>query len=144
MGIFCSKDDALDNDLTKHSDELINKYKKRLYLLYHCKNCESEYPNNMCKKYGRDCAIVKELIKHLPYCKDDKCNIKYCKKFKIILKHFASCQNFDCVICKDVLSKMEYKNKKKNRKEENIKFIRSNNFYKFKPKNDCLSIAQSY
>ena len=85
MGNFCTKDDSKnfeEDDNIKKQAEKIDKYKKRLLLIYHCRNCDSSYPNNMCKMYGKNCAIVKELMRHIPYCKDNSCNIRYCNKFK--------------------------------------------------------------
>ena len=143
MGNFCIKEDTKKfDDIEKLEKKKIDQYKKRLLLIYHCKNCNSSYPNNMCKKYGKNCAIVKELIKHIPYCEEENCNIKYCNKFKKALRHFSRCQDFKCKICSDVFIKIDnnyYQQK------SNSKYQRSLNYLKMKPKiNNYLLLSQSY
>ena len=143
MGNLCIKDDAKNFDhIEKKEKKKIDKYRKRLLLIYHCQNCNSSYPNNMCKKYGKNCAIVKELIKHIPYCEEENCNIKYCNKFKKALRHFSSCQDFKCKICGDVFIKVDGNYYKP---ETYSKYLRSINYLKMKPKKEnYLLLSQSY
>ena len=142
MGNCCIKDD--DRNIIKHDNDKIIIYKKRLSLIYHVRNCDSSYPEDVCNKYGKNCAIIKELMKHIPYCQDDNCNIKFCNKYKKVIKHYSNCQNINCEICCDVLQKINYANTNTEVYKEDTKYLRSINYNKLRPSNDnYLLLSQS-
>ena len=43
---------------------------------------------------------LKQLCNHSFQCEDSKCNIKNCKFIYLLLKHYRTCNNINCTICK--------------------------------------------
>ena len=90
------KKDLKSNSSSKDkSSRVLLKQQQRLILLYHTNKC-TDYTSCYLHK---TCNTTRNIWEHVLCCKNDSCQVEYCKSTKYTLKHHLNCKDVNCTIC---------------------------------------------
>ena len=102
-----TNDDNDEEELDAISYSEIRNQQHRLFLLRHASQCTTEQGGKKRCKYIY-CSDYKVLLEHILYCKEGSgCNVKNCVNSKLLIDHYNSCDDEECLVCGPVKEKIK-------------------------------------
>jgi len=99
---------------------IIKKQQERILDLRHAAKCNHDQDTDC--PVRKDCAVTKQLWKHILKCSDLTCQVFHCISSRYILAHYHSCTDVKCEVCGPVRSRRNNLATIKNLRGSNISF----------------------
>ena len=83
------------NNLNDLERRVVRHKQQRLLLIHHASRCRHK---SNCP-VTHHCAYMKNLCRHLPFCKDSQCKVPHCRSSRCIWDHYKECNDSSCLTC---------------------------------------------
>lgn len=83
-------------------EEVLLQQQQRLLHLRHASKCV--HVNDRCPQGVVCCQQMKDVWKHIPTCREPRCQFAHCVSSRYVLSHYHKCRDTTCDVCRPVRS----------------------------------------